>query len=296
MDNPPRAERGGAYAAAETIARAAAGAWYRSHGPHHAEAMIGTVAALALDASAAPRPGPEYREHVAVSCSVDVGAWLSTVWAAAWIVRPDLISVAAPLYRWLEGSPAPEVLAAAADTAQAAIDAGVLQFGARMRHDADLLDFLVQEVHSHQAQKAGGVYHSPPEIGALMARLALDGDLPQPGSRFADECAGTGELVRATAALLRELQIDPASMQWFLNDRDPVAAACAAVGAMLWDLGPRVTIGCADILAQPDWPRVAAREAAAARAHRDSLVALARGFVPLVRLVRGDVPQTAAAG
>lgn len=310
MDTIDTQLRGGAHAAAERIARAAADAWYRCHGPHQTEAMIGTVAALALDASTLERPDAAYRARIAGACRADVGGWLAQFWAAAWIVRPDLISVAEPLYRWLEGSTPKALLRAATETAEAAIGVGVLQFGSLMRHDADLLGFLVQEVHSRQARSAGGVFHSPPEIGSLMARVILDDggavatrlavdlfgqDTPAPGSSFADECAGTGELIRAAAERLRERGADPASMVWFLNDRDEVAAGCAAVGAMLWDLGPRVTVGRADILTTPDWPRAAARDADAARAHRDELARHARGFASLLRLVTAPGGELAEA-
>lgn len=279
--------RGGAYAAAENIAEAAADAWYRSYGPHNTEAMIGTIAALALDAAVAEKPGSAYRERIRAACRTDAGGWLARFWAAAWIVRPDLVSVAAPLYQWLEGDTRVAVLEAAAAAADAAIAAGVLEFGARMRHDADVLGLMVQQVHSRSAARATGTFHSPPEIGALMTRMITGGRQIMPGHAFADECAGTGEMARAAAERLREQGADPAGQRWFLNDRDPVAAACAAVNAWLWDLGPHVTIGRADILLDPHWPLAAALDAAEARAHRDHLIEHARSVAQMILLLRG---------
>jgi hypothetical protein len=55
---------------------------------------------------------------------------------------------------------------------------------------------------------------------------------------------------------------DPAAITWYANDIDPIAAACLAVNAQLWGLGPRVVIGCGDGL-DPNWVTHAVNDRAA---------------------------------
>lgn len=59
-------------------------------------------------------------------------------------------------------------------------------------------------------------------------------------------------------------------------DIDPIAAACCAVNAMVWKLGPRVTVACADTLANPNAVVDAMKEARAVFEHRDEVVGKAR--------------------
>jgi len=83
-----------------------------------------------------------------------------------------------------------------------------------------------------------------------------------------DDCAGTGAFLRAAAQVLRERGIDPQAMHWYAVDIDPVAVAALAVNAALWELGPHVVLGRADILTEPEWPaRAHAEQARALRLH-----------------------------
>ena len=55
-----------------------------------------------------------------------------------------------------------------------------------------------------------------------------------------------------------------------INDISPLAVAGLAVNAHLWNLGPRVVIGTADILTDPEWHQRAWKEQLAAIAKRDA--------------------------
>jgi hypothetical protein len=48
-------------------------------------------------------------------------------------------------------------------------------------------------------------------------------------------------------------------VQWFAVDTDPLAVACLAVNAVLWNLGPRVLLGVGNGLTD-EWLRRAAAQ------------------------------------
>ncbi|MFD8993457.1 N-6 DNA methylase [Streptomyces abikoensis] len=98
-----------------------------------------------------------------------------------------------------------------------------------------------------------------------------DAKEPRPGEHVHEPACGSGGLLRAAAQGMRERGLDPASVHWSGVDIDQIAAACTAVNAIVWGLGPRVTVACADILARPDAVEQAAEEARTVIEHRDQL-------------------------
>lgn len=49
-------------------------------------------------------------------------------------------------------------------------------------------------------------------------------------------------MVRVAAATLRPQGKDPADYQWWMNDIDEIRVACCVVNAVLFRLGPNVTV------------------------------------------------------
>jgi hypothetical protein len=272
------------------IAQAAQGAWYRSIGPRRQEALVGTVAALALHAalSTAETPDPDALAKLGAD---DFNSWINQAWGAAWFARPDLVAFAAPVIAWAENADRP-TRAASLAAARAAIEAGIFPFMRRYRYEVDLLGFLVQDVHTESAKKSGGVFHTPGNIASLIEDV-LGAEVGYERREFADEFCGTGELARAAAESMRAHGIDPARTRWYLNDVDATAAACAAVNAWIWGLGPLVLIGTNDILADPVWVPAAAATRRAAIEHRDELVsfgALARALLRAAQNLEAGAP------
>lgn len=268
---------------AAAIAQAAQAAWYRSIGPRQQEALVGTVAALALHAAAAvetPDAGA-----IARLDADGFNKWTNELWGAAWWARPDLVAFAAPVIEWAETA-SPAARAASLAAARAAIDAGIYPFMRRHRYEVDLLGFLVQDVHTQAAKKSGGVFHTPGDVAALADEL-LGAEVGYAHRDFADEFCGTGELARTAAESMRAHGTDPARVRWYLNDVDATAAACAAVNAWIWGLGPLVLVGTNDILSDPVWVPTAAATRRAAISHRDETAAFAARAAGLLRAARG---------
>jgi hypothetical protein len=80
-------------------------------------------------------------------------------------------------------------------------------------------------------------------------------------------------MFRSVAQHLREHNLDPADFRWFGNDIDPLSTVCAAVNAILWDLGPQVAIWCADTFSNREGGVTKAlAERAAVIKHRNDVV------------------------
>ena len=267
---------------AAAITQAAQAAWFRSIGPRQHEALVGTVAALALHAACAAETADA--GAIARLDADEFNRWINEMWGAAWWARPDLVAFAAPVIEWAE-SASPAVRTASLAAARAAIDAGILPFMRRYRYEVDLLGFLVQDVHTQAAKKSGGVFHTPSD-GAALAEAVLGAEAGYERRDFAEEFCGTGELARAAAESMRAHGIDPARVHWYLNDVDPTAAACAAVNAWIWGLGPRVLVGTNDILADPVWVPTAAATRRSAIQHRDELASFAAHAAGLLGAAR----------
>ncbi|MFD0576134.1 N-6 DNA methylase [Dactylosporangium darangshiense] len=125
----------------------------------------------------------------------------------------------------------------------------------------------------------------PQPVAEALARMLHVADAT-PGQSIADPAAGTGIMLWAAAHILRQHGKDPADYHWYANDIDPLAAACLAVNAHLWALGPNVLIGCADGL-DPAWPHYAAVD----RATGLDIARTARAFAALNALTSPPEPQ-----
>ncbi|MFI0772616.1 N-6 DNA methylase [Streptomyces sp. NPDC021218] len=193
-------------------------------------------------------------------------------------MHPELVVWAQPLHAWLTSSTPPaETVEAIHATAQAAVRAGQLELtGAPDLSDrarADLLGRTLEELRSHGARKAMGEHHTPPDVAALFSQFTVrEIDAPEPGRWFCEVAAGTGGNFRATAQHLRRRGLNPHDYGWSMVEIDPLAAACCAVNAVIWDLGPNVVIACADVLVTPDAHQQADAQRRKIRSHRDRIV------------------------
>ncbi|MFC7593575.1 hypothetical protein ACFQYP_65105 [Nonomuraea antimicrobica] len=107
----------------------------------------------------------------------------------------------------------------------------------------------------------------------LIARIVFDcGDELKPGQWIDEPTAGTGGLLRSTALLMRMRGHDPHQFGWSMGEIDPIAAACAAVNAIVWDLGGNVLIHVGDTLAIGNGPSRAYAHRKAVEAHHKELV------------------------
>ncbi|CUU61078.1 N-6 DNA Methylase [Parafrankia irregularis] len=211
--------------------------------------------------------------------------------------RPDLLPAAWPLLQpWL-GADRPDqaMIVAARRVAHAALDAGQLHLtGTPRRRDTDVFGPLLVALRADGARVTAGQFYTPGPIADVLAAGLTT--CAQPGQTVIDPAIGTGGLFRAAAQTLRAGGIDPASMVWIDADIDAVAVACAAVNAVLWELGPTVALVVGDTLTD-DWQTVAIAQRReilqiADRLHGAAFAADVLGTV--ARLV--DAASTARAG
>lgn len=233
---------------ATSLAGAVARAWHRANRGASPQIPLSTVAVLAL---ITPPPGQ-------ISATADLIAGLDTEqfrrfarlqWTIFVRARPDLLSAAWPLVQpWLGADPPDDAtIDAARRVAHAAFDAGQLHLtGTLRRRDVDLFGPLLVELRADGARLAAGQFYTPGHIADTLATGLMTG--VEPGESVVDPAVGTGGLFRAAAQSLRAQHIDPASMLWIGGDVDEVAIACAAVNAVLWQLGPSVVLGVGDTL------------------------------------------------
>lgn len=113
----------------------------------------------------------------------------------------------------------------------------------------------------------------------LMANMTLAKDFAQPGMSFREPAIGSGGMFRSVAQRLRDLGLNPHDFHWYGNDVDSLSAGCAAVNAIIWDLGPGCLIGCADSLAPEDDYAKTRAEAAEAFEQRDRYMETATTIV-----------------
>ncbi|WP_149183348.1 N-6 DNA methylase [Streptomyces sp. TRM49041] len=267
-----RAFPGDPHRHAGEVAENVIAAWFSHYGGSRMDVPIGTVAALSF-----------FREPL-------VGDWLLTlepaqlppllreIWGVQWMARPDLIEVARPLHDWVEESPDEYQLRAVQAVIHTAIYNGLLDLTARDdpydRSQADVLSPLLTGLRHKSDKKWRGEYHTPPCVSDLMAHILVDTDH---GSSIREPAIGSGGMFRSVAQRLREHSLNPHDYTWFGNDIDRLSTACAAVNAILWDLGPRTVIWCGDSLASRDGGvSQALAERAAVIEHRNNVVGKAR--------------------
>lgn len=240
---------------ARTLAENVAHAWHSNFGGSLIEIPIGVVAALTLLREPVP-DGPGLAQWILNLELEELPKLYSEVWGVQWMQRPDLIERARPLHRWLEDTPYDrQTLLAVQAVTHTAIDAGVFALTGWQDPDArsqtDVLSYVLMQLRSKSARSGTGEFHTPAEVCDLLAQVVIESDSISPGGWIAEPCVGSGGMLRAAAQRLRELGRNPHDYRWFGVDIDPIAAACAATNAIVWDLGPKVVIARGDGLS-PD--------------------------------------------
>ncbi|MEU6325005.1 N-6 DNA methylase [Streptomyces sp. NPDC047009] len=198
------------------------------------------------------------------------------IYAHTWAHRPDLGDRMAPLMGWLTEQGMEEKAYAVRRVTETALRYGILQLTGDpdpwCRSDTDVMSWTITSLRSMGAKQGLGEYHTPPELCDMMARILLGNEAPPKGERFHEPAGGTGGMFRSLAQALRHLDADPADYVWALNELEPLAAACAAVNAIVWGLGPNVVIACGDTLAQGDLYEQAVRERKHLFEERDEII------------------------
>ncbi|MEV6525004.1 N-6 DNA methylase [Longispora sp. NPDC051575] len=262
---------GDPYKRAVVLAEAIAATWGRSaSGGSDLEIPVGVVAALALVRPADPNE-PDPAEFLLALDADGFAETLRTIWATFAAVRPDLSPNVYPVRNWLwEDRPA-RILDAARDVGRTAVDHGLLDLVADYRMEIDVFGTLLVELRPKSAISGRGQYYTPHPVAAVMARMLR----PKPGERVLEPAVGTGGMLLAAAEALRADGHDPATVKWYANDIDPIAIACLAVNAHLWELGPHVLFAVANALTEPDWipGALAARDIAISEVRAARMVA-----------------------
>ncbi|MEV4741791.1 N-6 DNA methylase [Streptomyces sp. NPDC049555] len=290
--------------AAWRIGEAVASAWNTQRGGTAIEVPIGIVAALALIRPKGPQ-GPDLAHQILAQDDDQLIRMYREIWAGHWMHRPDLIDRARILHQWLnDDDHSKHRLHLTRAVTQAALRAGIFCLTGHddpyFRAATDVLSPVMNLTRSTGAQQGLGEYHTPWGVAEAMGhmliseiQLAFTGE-PRPGEHISDPACGSGGLLRAAAQSMRERGIDPATMRWSGVDVDEIAAACTAVNAIIWSLGPNVTVACADSLIQPNAVEEAMAEARAIIEHRDRLFDQA-SMIAGIRKAQTLLAQAAAA-
>ncbi|MGC9539948.1 N-6 DNA methylase [Streptomyces sp. UG1] len=256
---------------ASDIAENVIGAWFSHYGGNRVDVPLGTIAGLTFIRE------PLIADWLLTLEPAQLPPLLREIWGVQWMIRPDLIEVARPLHGWVEEDPDEYQLKAVQAVIHTAVRKGLFDLTARedpyYRSQADVLSPLLTGLRHKSDKKWRGEYHTPACVSDLMAHILIDTNRCEPGMSVRDPAIGSGGMFRSVAQQLRELGLDPHDFSWFGNDIDPLATACAAVNAILWDLGPKVAIWCGDSLAD-DGTAVdqALAERAAVIQHRNTVV------------------------
>lgn len=253
--------------AAEVAERAAA-AWHSCRVGDGIAIPLGVVAALTLLRQVG-RDGTPVADLILAMDRSALVEFHRTIWERTWLAHPYLVEVARPIHDWLQHDPSPKVADAVYTVTRAAIRNGLLHITGdpdpAQRSHADLLGLLLTCLRSAGARGALSEFHTPPEVATLIARMLITPGSLQPGQWLGEPAAGTGGMVRAAAQVMREHGMNPHQFGWWMGEIDPLAAACAAVNAIVWDLGPNVLVYVGDTLAEPDGPQ-------RAHAHRQAVL------------------------
>jgi hypothetical protein len=225
---------------------------------------LGTLGGLALSAPSRA-DGPDYGPLLIPLDDEELADALRAGWNTLWAYDPVLTDVARPLHEWL-AEPSENDIRGLADYARILLRAGLLEYCSDITRceSEDLLGLLSHRMRSYSERQKTGEFFTPAVAANAISEMLFTTGL-EPGAQLIEPCAGTGSIVRAAAAALRFYGLDPGRFRWWLNDIDPLNAACCAVNAHLWRLGRHVTVSCGDAL--PD-PRKALEEPTRQRAER----------------------------
>ncbi|MGW2320168.1 N-6 DNA methylase [Streptomyces sp. NPDC001680] len=277
---------------ARKIAENVLDAWYQSFGGSSIDIPLGTVGALSL-----VRNVPGLNDWILNLQPDELPRLFKEIYLGHWIRRPDLINRAIRLHDWAwNPDPDTQQLRAVHAVTRAAINTGLMDLTGHddpyMRSEADVLSPLLTGLRHKSDKKWRGEYHTPARVTDLMANMLVDKDFAQPGKAFREPAIGSGGMFRSVAQRLRDLGLSTHDFHWYGNDVDSLSAGCAAVNAIIWDLGPRCLIGCADSLAPGDDYAATRAEAKEAFEQRDSymdtastIVAHRRAFALLEQLM-----------
>lgn len=251
------------------IAETATEAWYSAHGSADPAIPLSVLAALSLI-----NPPHGARHSIGVEL-IKLGAdefadSIRRIWTVFVRTRPDLLNPVYPLLEpWFDHDRpmSPQNLRAAKHVADRVLGIDLLGLtGTQNRHDVDLLGLVLTLLRPKSALQGLGQYYTPADVADILSRFSgpdvmadlTSGDTPA-GSAVHDPACGTGGLLRAAAESLRRRGANPADYEWYGSDVDALAIAGCAVNAVLWGLGPKVVLGVADSLTEPDWTRQAMR-------------------------------------
>ncbi|MFE7121290.1 N-6 DNA methylase [Streptomyces sp. NPDC057654] len=237
---------------AHTIAEKVLDAWYRNFGGSSIDVPLGTVAALCL-----LRNVPGIADWILNLQPEDLPGLFKEVYLGHWINRPDLINRAIRLHDWAwNPEPDQQQLRAVHAVTHAAVNTGLFDLTGHddpwRRSEADVLSPLLTGLRHKSDKKWRGEYHTPASITDAMAQMTVDAGFVKPGMSFCDPAVGSGTMLRSVAQRLRDLGLNTHDFHWYGNDIDALSAGCAAVNAIVWDLGPHCLIGHADSLAPDD--------------------------------------------
>ncbi|MFJ3946118.1 DNA methyltransferase family protein [Streptomyces griseoaurantiacus] len=236
---------------AHAIADAAHTWWVANRGGSGDRAIaVGTLAVLALAAPSRP-DGPDYGPLLIPLSDEGLVDTLRAGWNTFRTYDPDLAEAARPLHDWL-GAPTANDIHGLSDYARVLVRAGLLEYCsdvARAESD-DILGLLIKRMRTYAERQSTGEFFTPAMAADNVGETIFATDR-KPGDLFLEPAAGTGTMARAAAAALRVYGADPATFHWWLNDLDPLNAACCAVNAQLWRLGRNVTVSCGDALNHP---------------------------------------------
>ncbi|MFJ4003926.1 N-6 DNA methylase [Streptomyces sp. NPDC090023] len=247
---------------AHAIADAAHAWWTANRGGSSDRAIaVGTLAALALSAPSRAE-GPDYGPLLLPLNDEQLVDTLRASWNAFWTYDPARTAAARPLHDWLS-HPTASAIRGLADYARVLLRAGLLEYCSdvtRAESD-DVLGLLLTRMRSYSDRQATGEFFTPAVATDFMGDMVFTADR-RPGDLLLEPAAGTGTMARSAAATMRSLGTDPADYHWWLNDIDPLNAACCAVNAQLWRLGRQVTVSCGNALNDPRLLEEAVRERA----------------------------------
>lgn len=238
------------------LAEKVAEAWYRYN--HHGDDIhipVGTVAALTLLRQRDPE-GPDLQTQFMELSGSDLLETLRQIWEMAWLTHPYRVELARPLHDWLNEPKAEARAKSVREVVHAALKSGLFahtgEADPEWRCEVDPLGPVLTEFRSPGARKARGEYHTPVPVADFMADLTLGMYRLEPGNWVLDPAGGTGGMLRAAALAMRRHNLNPHDYGFSMGELCPIAAGCAAVNSIVWDLGPNVLIYVGNTLAEGD--------------------------------------------
>jgi len=154
--------------------------------------------------------GHDTRRKILAADDEEISQMLEEAWCLFSIVRPELAFRCGPLAEWLNEEPRSAIkTAAAAETARAAVKAGLMEL-TRDRSEAQEVDVLAHcnlLLRNAEAPGTRCQHYSPAPVAEALASIALE--VPEQEQSICDSFAGTGGMLRAAASELRKAGKNP---------------------------------------------------------------------------------------